>query len=171
MNIINKKRLLYAVLSAFLVFLATFYFIYRSDETLSSGADSVNIKELLDLAILDEYKAQDFYQQIIEEHGEIRPFINIVNAEQKHITALENLYSKYDVPLPVYESRQFDVSVPVSDLCKEGVKAEIENAKLYEDTLIPGAGDYFDIVNVFTNNVNASRNNHLPAFERCATSL
>jgi hypothetical protein len=48
------------------------------------------------------------------------------------------------------------------------VQAEIDNAKLYRDVLILSMKNYPDIVNVFTNLMNASEQNHLKAFERCA---
>ena len=38
--------------------------------------------EALDLAINDEYKAQATYQKVIDKFGEIRPFSNIIQAEQ-----------------------------------------------------------------------------------------
>lgn len=47
------------------------------------------LAELLKEAILDEYKARDTYQKIIDKFGPVRPFINIVEAEQSHIEILQ----------------------------------------------------------------------------------
>ncbi len=51
-------------------------------------------------ALDDEYKAQASYRKIIEKFGEIRPFINIMEAEGRHIQALLPLFVKYGVSVP-----------------------------------------------------------------------
>jgi rhodanese-related sulfurtransferase len=118
------------------------------------------LQKTLDLALLDEYKARNFYRNVISKFGQVKPFINIIKAEEKHIASLLSLYQTYNlkpVPEPVTEAVQLD-----------SVSAEIDNAALYRNTLLPQVVGYSDVVSVFTNLMNASQDNHLPAFQRCA---
>jgi len=118
-------------------------------------------------AINDEYKARAMYQLVISTFGEIRPFVNIVEAESRHIQALLPLFNKYDIPVPEddWESR---IAAPASVLeaCQAGVQAEIDNAEMYE-RLLHSTRQYPDVQVVLGQLQRASRENHLPAFQRC----
>lgn len=131
--------------------------------TLSDGA-----KEALAAALEDEYKAFATYQSVMEKFGAIRPFVMISRAEEQHIAALKALHDKYGIAVPE-NSYLGKVSSPesVSAACQTGIDAEIANAALYDDRLLPVVSTYPDIVRVFTNLRNASEDRHLPAFERC----
>jgi hypothetical protein len=124
------------------------------------------LAEILNEALMDEYKARDSYQKIIETFGPVRPFINIVKAEQTHIELLLPLYEKYAVPLPV-EPDPNRVSVPENLLaaCQMGVEAELANVAMYDDLI--AATDLPDVVDVLQRLQAASRDHHLPAFQRC----
>jgi len=117
-------------------------------------------------AINDEYKAKAVYQKVLEKHGQVRPFSNIINAEQQHIDSLELLFERYDLEVP--EDTLYD-KVPefetVKEACEAGVQAEIDNAALY-DRLFAEV-DNQDITFVFQNLRDASEKSHLPAFENC----
>ena len=129
-------------------------------------ADSVT--NVLIEAINDEYKARATYRKVISEFGEIRPFINIVDAESRHIEALLTLFEKYNVVVPedCWESH---IQTPHSILeaCQAGIEAEIENAEMY-NRLLKLSDDYPDIQQVLKQLQRASKENHLPAFQRCA---
>jgi len=124
------------------------------------------LAEVLNEALMDEYKARDTYRKIIDTFGAVRPFINIVEAEQRHIDALLPLYEKYDIPLPPEPGTQ-KIAIPDSLLkaCEIGVAAEIENLTMY-DRLIEMT-DLRDVIEVLQCLQAASRDNHLPAFQRC----
>jgi hypothetical protein len=49
--------------------------------------DAKTIKALCE-ALDDEYKARATYRKVIEAFGPIRPFVNIVEAEDRHAKAL-----------------------------------------------------------------------------------
>ena len=51
---------------------------------------SEELRRVLTEALNDEYKARATYQLVTRTFGEIRPFINIVEAENRHIQALIN---------------------------------------------------------------------------------
>lgn len=117
-------------------------------------------------ALDDEHKAHATYRQVIEDFGEVRPFINIVDSEARHIAALTRLMQRYEVPVPAnpwpgrvtrYHS--------VAEACADAVEAEIENAALYDRLL--AATDRPDIRDVLHNLQEASQDRHLPAFQRC----
>ncbi|MCO8128198.1 DUF2202 domain-containing protein [Acidimicrobiia bacterium EGI L10123] len=118
-------------------------------------------------ALDDEHKAHATYRQVIEDFGAVRPFINIVDSEARHIAALTELMQRYEVPVPAnpwpgkvtrYHS--------VADACADAVNAEIENAALYDRLL--ATTDRSDIREVLHNLQEASQDRHLPAFRRCA---
>ncbi len=118
-------------------------------------------------ALDDEYKARATYRHVIATFGPIRPFINIVRAESRHIQALLPLFYRYGVPVPAdtWEER---IATPesISDACRAGIDAEIENAGMY-DRLLKAVEGYPDIQRVMMNLQRASAHHHLPAFQRC----
>jgi hypothetical protein len=118
-------------------------------------------------AINDEYRARAMYRLVIRKFGEIRPFINIVEAESRHIQALLPLFQKYGIPVPEddWESR-VEVPVSVPEACEAGVQAEIDNATMYEK-LLNATSQYQDVQIVLRQLQRASKENHLPAFQRC----
>jgi hypothetical protein len=126
------------------------------------------IQSALDEAINDEYKALSTYEAVIAEFGNVRPFSMIKGAEEQHIASLKAIYDKYglDVPENTWPDK---VSTPqtLQEACQVAVDAEIANAALYKNELLPAVEKYEDIVSVFTNLMNASDQKHLPAFDRC----
>lgn len=132
--------------------------------------NQISLKDALDKAVDDEYKAYTTYTKIIETFGEVQPFVNIRKAEMKHIDSLGNLYKKYGIVKPEngYTVDQIEIPGSLTEICALGVQAEIDNVKLYEEQLLSAVAEYSDVTQVFTSLMNASRDNHLPAFERCA---
>ncbi|XDE60388.1 DUF2202 domain-containing protein [Arthrospira platensis BEA 1257B] len=128
-----------------------------------------SLKQALCEAIQDEYKACATYRLIIQKFGPIRPFVNIIEAEKRHIQALIPLFIRYNIPIP--EDDWETCIIPpnsVQEACEQGVKAEIENGEMYQ-RLLKATSNYWDVQNVFLNLQRASQENHLPAFKRCVT--
>ena len=48
-------------------------------------------------ALDDEYQAFATYGQVIDDFGPVRPFVNIREAEGRHIAALQRLFERYGV--------------------------------------------------------------------------
>lgn len=119
-------------------------------------------------AIDDEYRAEAIYQGVLNDFGQIMPFVNVLTAEERHSTAIARLFTNRGLAVPTSTSTvgtvpHFD---SVSVACAAGVVAERENIALYDDLLrgeLPS-----DARQVFTNNRSASLLNHLPAFMRCS---
>jgi hypothetical protein len=125
-------------------------------------------KQALRDALDDEYRAWATYDQVIRDLGPERPFINIREAEARHIEALRTLFGRYEVQMP---ENTWPDRVPryasAHEACEAGIEAELANAALYERLM--GSTTRQDILAVFGNLQRASRERHLPAFRRCAT--
>ena len=119
------------------------------------------------LALNDEYHAWAVYDQVIQDFGQIRPFVPIQAAEAKHIDSLLTLFDRYGLFVPenpwVSTVSGFD---GVSAACATGVDAEIANADLYDELF--STTERNDILTVYQALQRASLDKHLPAFERCA---
>ena len=120
-------------------------------------------------AINDEYRARASYLAAIDAFGPRPPFTTILQSEGRHIAALLPLFSRYGLPVPpdVWAGR---VSIPgtATEMCRAGVAAEIANYRMY-DRLLSLTNDPA-VRRVFESLRRASRDHHLPAFERCAGS-
>jgi hypothetical protein len=118
-------------------------------------------------ALDDEYQARATYAQVIADFGDVRPFSNIVEAEDRHARALIRIFERYGVPVP---PDTWPGRVPrygsLREACEAGVAAEVANAGLY-DELLSGT-QRTDIREVYENLLEASQERHLPAFRRCA---
>jgi hypothetical protein len=131
--------------------------------------DKLNDQEtsaLLD-ALDDEYKSWSTYDQVIHDFGEVRPFINIREAEGRHIDALLGLFQRYGVTPPA--NRWLGKVARHADLhaaCEAGVTGEIENVAIYDRVLRSTRRP--DILAVYEALRQASQERHLPAFQRCA---
>lgn len=126
--------------------------------------DARTQQALLD-ALNDEYKALATYQQVIKQFGEIRPFTNIMKAEQTHVEELLPLFEKYGVAVPENEwIGKIPAFASIEDALKAGVQAEIENAQMYDEffTFVQEQ----DVLQVFKQLRDASQDKHLPAFQR-----
>lgn len=118
-------------------------------------------------ALDDEYQARATYAQVIADFGNVRPFSNIVEAEDRHARALIRLFERYGIPVPpdTWPGRA-PRYISLREACEAGVAAEVANAGLY-DELLSGT-DRADIREVYENLREASQERHLPAFRRCA---
>lgn len=122
--------------------------------------------EGLQAGIVEEYMAYNTYAAIIEEYGQVRPFSRIINAEEKHASALIRLADYYSVEVPENAGQTFDFSyTTLTEACQVGVEIETLDAadlqKLISETENP------NLIKVYTNLMNASLNKHLVAFEAC----
>ncbi len=118
-------------------------------------------------ALDDEFQAWTTYDQVIADFGDVIPFVNIRDAEARHIDALSALFRAYGLPIP---ENTWPGKVPrfgsVREACEAGIVAELANAALYERLL--AATRRPDILMVFQRLQKASQQRHLPAFRRCA---
>lgn len=120
----------------------------------------------LKAALADERKALATYQATMVKFGSVKPFVNIARAEEQHITMLLALFDKYGVSIPKDTTKVGALPATLTEVCQVGVTAEIDNDALYQRMLPEIAQE--DIKSVFTSLARASKEKHLPAFQRCA---
>jgi len=124
-------------------------------------------------ALQDERHAEAFYAAVMAKFGDARPFSNIIEAERQHEAMLIGLYETYGVAVPENGYTTGALEAPMApetlvEACKIGVEAEIANRDLYDGNLLPAVAAYPDITLVMQRLRDASEENHLPAFQRCA---
>ena len=134
----------------------------------AKGAVNVSqptVQEMLQFAIQDEYLAKAQYSLVMDTFGELRPFSNIVQSEEQHITLLRPLFTDRGWNVPEDESRPHLVTPQnFTEALKLAEQAEVDNIAMYEHFLnqknIPD-----DLKSVFERLLAASRR-HLNAFRR-----
>ena len=124
---------------------------------------SLTLADMLTYAIQDEYLARAEYDTIIAGYGSIRPFTNIIRAEESHIAALLPLFDIYGIKAPADEGESRAVAVAsLTEAYQAGVNAEVNNIAMYETFLDQNLPD--DVRAVFESLMRASEN-HLRAFQ------
>jgi hypothetical protein len=121
----------------------------------------------LTAALEDEHKAKALYEQAIASLGSVQPLTRIVRAEERHIAALERVFTRYGLEVPEVEVGPESLTfATLADACAAGVTAEEANVALYDGlfTQVEKA----DVTRVLTALQRASQNSHLPALEACA---
>lgn len=126
-----------------------------------------NLREALLEALADERRAQATYKAVIDKFGSRRPFSNIVKAEARHESFVLELFAKYklEVPANQFSGESFDLPATIPENCSKAVEAEKANIAMY-DRLLTTVSEP-DVKETFVYLRNASKDNHLPAFERC----
>ena len=107
------------------------------------------------------------YKAIISALGEDIPFTNVAAAEQLHAGSIEMVARARGVALPTGPFTAAATPSTKTAACQLGVTVERQNIAMY-DTLIPEVQAYPDVAKVFTTLQSASRDSHLPAFEKCS---
>jgi hypothetical protein len=132
------------------------------------SALSSEVVAALDRTLQDEYHAERIYLGVLGDFGDVRPFANVVYAEQRHSESIARLYGNHGLVAP--ESLWSVDNVPhfgsPAEACAAAVSAELENVALYDAQLALDLPR--DVRNVFENNRAASLERHLPAFQACA---
>jgi rubrerythrin len=143
--------------------------VFAQPEVAKVATGQTALREALTAALMDEYKARAIYRKVIEAHGDVRPFSNIVVAETRHIEALKQRFEAHGVPVPAddWDSRVSSPPGTLAAACQIAAQAEIDNAALY-DGLLAATTEYPDVQETFRRLQAASRERHLPACQRCA---
>jgi len=61
---------------------------------------TMSLEEALRRALEDEYHARATYRAVLDAFGDVRPFVNIVESEERHIQALKRLLEKPGLAVP-----------------------------------------------------------------------
>lgn len=125
-----------------------------------------NARAALLEALDDERAAEDLYRAVIARYGPISPFVNIVESERMHQQRLVHLLIRYGLEVPPRTATRPVLAETLEEQCRRAVDAEHANIAMYERFL--RSVEEADIRRVFRHLQAAARDNHLPAFERCA---
>lgn len=114
-----------------------------------------------------EYMAAAQYAAVIDEFGDVQPYVNIRAAELRHANALTRQLARFGVTAPD-NPYLGTVSAPetLEDAAKAWAVGEVANVEMY-DTLLGQTNDP-GLVRVLTNLRRASQEAHLPMFEAAA---
>lgn len=95
--------------------------------------EDYTLGEMLNLAIQDEFAAKHEYEIIIDEFGEISPFVSILSAEISHIESLTEVFNSNGFVVPSDESDS-RVLTPTSlnEALETGIQAEVNNIAMYD---------------------------------------
>jgi len=147
------------------------YAITEADQTAtlegfgSQGAlddNDLSLADMLTYALQDEYLARAEYELILSDFGSVRPFTNIIRAEETHIDALLPLFEAYGITAPADEGSSHAAAVSsLTAAYQAGVNAEVNNIAMYETFLEQNLPS--DVRIVFESLMHASEN-HLRAF-------
>ena len=129
------------------------------------AAKSLDLKAMLTFAIEDERIARLEYEVIIERLGAVRPFSNIVRAEETHIQWLEGLFAGHGLAVPADTTSRPAAPANLVAALRAGREAEIDNIAMYDRFLAQDLPA--DVRRVFVQ-LKAASENHLRAF---ATNL
>ena len=76
----------------------------------TSGAErsaplSGSVKAAVEEALLDELRGEAMYARVLKDHGDVRPFSNVVRAERRHAAFLEDLLKARGLAVPAPHGR------------------------------------------------------------------
>lgn len=135
-------------------------------ESVIAGSDAEIVWEAL-MGPDGEYAALASYQAVLDEYGDVEPYLTIMNAEAKHADALIRQLERLDVEVP---ENPYLGLIPAPENLTAAAEAwaegEILNVEMY-DQLLAQTSDS-QITRVLTNLRRASLESHLPAFELAA---
>ncbi len=125
--------------------------------------------EAILLSVLEEEQtAQNLYSKAVQKFGTNRPFSMILRSEEQHVSSVKALFDKYGVAIPEYTANaKTNPQTKFVDTCKQAADLEKAYVTKLEKEVLPKVKQYSDINQVITNILSASKNRHIPAFERC----
>jgi len=105
---------------------------------------------------------------VLVDFGEVLPFSNIIQAEERHADAIARAYLSrgWEVPASEWSVTNVPRFQSVTEACQVGAEAEVANIEVYDELMVEELPS--DVLQIFTSNRVASLNAHLPAFQRCS---
>ena len=61
---------------------------------------TAELRAALERSIQDEYKAETIYQGVVNDFGQLAPFVNVIGAEQRHSSAIALMFTRRSLPVP-----------------------------------------------------------------------
>jgi hypothetical protein len=130
-----------------------------------AGADARTIEALRE-TLANQDRTRAICEKVIEAFGPVRPFVEIMHAEERNARSLGALFARFGVERPpdTWANR---VSAPhtLTEACAAAARAELDNTAMYA-RLLPLVRDPA-VRRVMRRLQAASHLRHLPAFRRC----
>jgi hypothetical protein len=123
----------------------------------------------MEQALQQEYYVVFTYSGVITDFGDQRPFSAVVGAERRHVDSLAGLFVKRELSLPasIWNVDNVPSFVTLAEACGEAVEIERAIVAMYQELLLLELPA--DVSVVFESHLGASLDQHLPAFQRCAS--
>jgi hypothetical protein len=141
-------------------------YVYALPAGIIVGSNEAIAWEAL-MSPVGEYAASAMYQAVIDEFGQVEPYVTIRAAEERHISALIRQLDRYGIDVPA--NPYLGVVAAPADLqaaAEAWAIGEIENVTMYDDLL--GKSSDSNLERVLTNLRRSSQESHLPLFEAAA---
>jgi hypothetical protein len=139
----------------------------RAQSTVKPEPLSDRSKAAIAEALQDELRGEALYARVLKDHGDVRPFSNVVQAERRHAAFLADLLKARGLAVPELEATaEPPAHASVKEACSAAVESETQNVAIYDRLLVGPLPN--DVKRVFEHNRMASLDRHKPAFERCA---
>lgn len=133
------------------------------------AAENITEEGMLLFAVQDEFMALAEYTMIIDTFNVNKPYTNIKNSEETHLSLLQGLYETRGLEFPDDTSATVITALPdLLAAAQHGVTAEIDNIAMYEKFLTNEIPE--DMKSVFTKLRDASKK-HLNSFESQVAKL
>lgn len=126
---------------------------------------SDKMRDALDAAYSDELVAYTRYKSAINQFGSIRPFSNLLKAEERHLAILGQQYRQWGWTVPIGEVLPLRTFSHIQNACDVSLAEEKKNVALY-DRLLPEVTD-ISLREAFLYLRYASSERHIPALQRC----
>lgn len=124
-------------------------------------------RKALERALADERASEAKYEAIERTLGAVMPFRQVERAERRHAGAIERVFVAHGAVAPAATNNATNVAATnLREACAIGVQNEKQNIALYDELLEVDLPP--DARCVFEHLQAASRERHLPTFERCA---
>lgn len=109
-------------------------------------------------------------RQVIVDHGQVHPFVNLVAAQQHQIDAVIRVLDRHDVTVPPDTwPAPTDRSPTVLNACERGLATETGLSILFDRLLAESTRP--ELISLYRHLQDAARLRHLPALRRCVTRL
>ena len=128
---------------------------------------SDSVRAAIEEALLDELRGEAIYARVLKDHGEVRPFSNVVRAERRHAAFLEDALKARGLAVPAPPAGEVPAYSSVKEACAAAVAFEVQNVAIYDRLLAAGPVPD-DVKRAFDHNRMASLDHHKPAFETCS---
>jgi len=158
---LTKKMMAAAILAVVVMVPAALAAIPQAGAKAALADKDLTLAEMLTYALQDERIARAEYEVIMGAFGNVRPFANIIKAEESHIRYLTDLFAAHKIAVPTDATAKPVAPKDWPSAIEAGRQAEIDNIAMYDAFLAQNLPA--DVRQIFEQ-LKAASQNHLRAF-------